>query len=79
MILVYYTALILGYSLDGEKLSATFWMNSYEQCLEAMDHLDDMYDFIADNVATDNRIFMWCYKSDVPSNEIIKPRMRPNT
>jgi len=79
MILVYYTALILGYTLHGEKLSATFWMNSYEQCLEAMDHLDDMYDFIADNVATDNRMFMWCHKSDVPSNEIIKPRMRPNS
>tara|TARA_R100001440_G_C2457899_1_gene109369 strand:+ start:344 stop:583 length:240 start_codon:yes stop_codon:yes gene_type:complete len=79
MILVYYTALILGYSLNGEKLSATFWMNSYQQCLEAMDHLEDMYDFIADHVTTDDRMFMWCHKSDVPSNEIIKPRMRPNT
>ena len=77
--LVYYTALVLGYTLNDEKLSATFWMRSYSQCLEAMDHLEHMYDYIADHVASDNRIFMWCEKSDVPSNTITKPRMRPNS
>lgn len=79
MMLVYYTALVLGYTLNDEKLSGTFWMKSYDQCLEAMTHLEDMYDYLADHVAEDNRIFMWCEKSDVLSNTITKPRMRPNS
>ena len=32
MILAYYTALILGYKIDGEHLTARFWMQSYAQC-----------------------------------------------
>ena len=79
MMLVYYTALVLGYTLNDEKLSGTFWMKSYDQCLEAMTHLEDMYDYLADHVAEDNRIFMGCEKSDVLSNTITKPRMRPNS
>ena len=31
---------------------------SYEQCLEAIDHLEPMYDYIADNVASTNRIYV---------------------
>lgn len=77
MMLVYYTALVFGYSLDSEKLTTTFWLKSYDQCIEAMDHLEHMYDYIADHVASDNRIFMWCDKSTVQSNEIIKPKPRP--
>jgi len=38
-----------------------------------------MYDYLADYVVEDNRMFMWCEKSDVPSNTITKPRMRPNS
>ena len=79
MMLVYYTALVLGYTLNDEKLSATFWTKSYDQCLEAMTHLEDMYDYLADHVAEDNRMFMWCEKSDVPSNDLVKPRLRPNS
>ncbi len=77
--LVYYTALVLGYTLNEEKLSGTFWLKSYDQCVQAMTHLEDMYDYLADHVVEDDRIFMWCEKSDVPSNTITKPRMRPNS
>jgi len=37
-----------------------------------------MYDFIADQVATDNRMFMWCEESVVPSKEQVKPMPKPN-
>ena len=86
MILIYYTALVLGYTLDGEMLTTTFWVKSYDQCIEAMDQLEHMYDFLADHVATDNRMYMWCEETSVPSNEQdilrtmpVKPRMRPNS
>ena len=77
MMLVYYTALVLGYTIHGEPVSVTFWLESYNQCLDAMDELEVMYDFLAEHVS-DNRIFMWCDQSSVQSNEIIKPRLRPN-
>ncbi len=78
MIAIFYTALVLGYTLDGQMLTATFWVKSYDQCLQAMDELEHMYDFIADQVATDNRIFMWCKESPVPSKKQVKPMPKPN-
>ena len=78
MMLVYYTALVFGYSLDSEKLTTTFWLKSYDQCIEAMIQLEDFYDYIADNVSG-NKIYMWCDKSTVQSNEIIKPKIRPDS
>ena len=76
MMLVYYTALVFGYSLDSEKLTTTFWLKSYDQCIEAMIQLEDFYDYIADNVSG-NKIYMWCDQSTVQSNEITKPKPRP--
>ena len=78
MIAIFYTALVLGYTLDGEMLTATFWVKSYDQCLQAMAQLEHMYDFIADQVATDNRMFMWCEETSVPSKEQVKPMPKPN-
>lgn len=77
MMLVYYTALVFGYTIHGEPVSVTFWLESYKQCLEAMSELEGMYDYIADQVS-DHRIFMWCDQSSIPSNEQIKPMPRPN-
>tara|TARA_B100001057_G_C22619913_1_gene860079 strand:- start:143 stop:424 length:282 start_codon:yes stop_codon:yes gene_type:complete len=77
MIIAYYTALVLGYTLDGERIVTRFWLDSYEQCIEAMDHLEHMYDYIADHVASDNRIYMWCDKSTVRSATPLKPKPRP--
>ena len=76
MILAYYTALILGYKMDGEQLTVRFWLKSYEQCLESMDHLDTFYDYLSDNIAGKD-IYLWCDKSNVPSNSLIKPMPRP--
>tara|TARA_B100001287_G_scaffold107686_3_gene90727 strand:- start:4318 stop:4563 length:246 start_codon:yes stop_codon:yes gene_type:complete len=77
MIIAYYTALVLGYTLDGERIVTRFWLDSYDQCLDAMDYLEPMYDYIADHVATDNRIYMWCDKTRVRSSTPIKPKPRP--
>ena len=79
MIIAYYTALVLGYTLDGERIVTRFWLDSYDQCIEAMDHLEPMYNYIADNVATDNRIFMWCDKTSIRSATPVKPKIRPNS
>jgi len=76
--ITYYTALVLGYTLQKEPVTVTFWLNSYDQCLDAMDSMEDMYDFLADHVS-DNRIFMICDKSNVKSNDLVKPRLRPNS
>ena len=76
MILIYYTALVLGYKIDGEHVTARFWMQSYEQCLDAMDHVEELYDFIADNISGKN-IYLTCDKTEVASNSIIKPEPRP--
>jgi len=76
MILVFYTALILGYKIDGEHVTARFWMQSYEQCLDAMDDVAELYDFIADNISGKD-IYLFCDKSEVASNTIIKPMPRP--
>jgi len=79
MILAYYTALILGYKIDGEHLTARFWMQSYAQCLQAMDHVEELYEFIADNIS-DKHIYMWCEKSEVISSfdTGLKPMPRPD-
>ena len=79
MIIAYFTALVLGYTLDGERIVTRFWFESYEQCLEAMDHLEPMYDYIADNVASTNRIYMWCDETKIRSATPIKPKIRPNS
>ena len=77
MIIAYFTALVLGYTLDRERIVTRFWFESYDQCLEAMDHLEPMYDYIADNVASTNRIYMWCDKSKIRSATPIKPKLKP--
>ena len=78
MILAFYTALILGYRIDGEHVTARFWMQSYEQCLEAMDHIESLYDYISDNIS-DQHIYLWCEKSEVVSSfdTTLKPMPRP--
>tara|TARA_R100000654_G_scaffold1381_3_gene5052 strand:- start:1790 stop:2035 length:246 start_codon:yes stop_codon:yes gene_type:complete len=78
MILLFYTALILGYKIDGEHVTTRFWMQSYEQCLDAMDHIESLYDYIADNIS-DTDIYLWCEKSEVVSNfnTSIRPVPRP--
>ena len=79
MILLFYTALILGYKIDGEHVTTRFWMQSYEQCLDAMDHIESLYDYIADNIS-DKDIYLWCEKSEVISSfdATIRPRPRPD-
>jgi|TARA_R100001463_G_scaffold102997_1_gene157319 hypothetical protein len=80
--ITYFTALLLTYTLQGEIVTARFWLNSYEQCIESMDHMIDMYDYIADNVS-DNRMYLRCEQTEVFSgiNEerLVKPRLRPNS
>jgi hypothetical protein len=78
MILAYYTALILGYKIDGEHVTARFWMHSYEQCLKSMDHIETLYEYISDNIAGSD-IYLWCEKSDILSSmdSSIKPMPRP--
>jgi hypothetical protein len=76
--ITFFTALVFSYTLQKEPVTVTFWLNSYDQCLDAMDSMEDMYDFLADHVS-DNRIFMICDKSNVKSNDLVKPRLRPNT
>lgn len=75
--ITFFTALVFSYTVQGEKVTVKLWLNSYEQCLEAMTTTEPLYDFMADNVS-DNRIFMLCEKSSVPSNMIVKPRLRPD-
>jgi len=76
--ITFFTALVFSYTLQKEPITVTFWLNSYDQCLDAMDSMEDMYDFLADHVS-DNRIFMICDKSNVKSNDLVKPRLRPNS
>ena len=80
--ITYFTALLLTYTLQGEIVTARFWLNSYEQCIQSMDHMIDMYDYLADNVS-DNRMYLRCEQTDVFSgiNEerLVKPRLRPNS
>lgn len=82
--ITYFTALLLTYTIQidgrGELVTARFWLNSYEQCIESMDHLEGMYDFLADHVS-DKRMYLRCEQTNVFSgiNEerLIKPRLRP--
>ena len=84
--ITYFTALLLTYTIQidgrGELVTARFWLNSYKQCIESMDHLEGMYDFLADNVS-DKRMYLRCEQTKVFSgiNEerLIKPRPRPNS
>lgn len=78
MILAYYTALVLGYKIDGEQITVRFWLQSYEQCLKSMDHIESLYEYISDNIAGPH-IYLWCDKSDVLSSidSSIKPKLRP--
>lgn len=80
--ITYFTALLLTYTLQGEIVTARFWLNSYEQCIESMDHMIDMYDYLADNVS-DKRMYLRCEQTEVFSgiNEerFVKPRLRPNS
>jgi hypothetical protein len=78
MILAFYTALILGYKIDGEQVTVRFWLQSYEQCLKSMDHIESLYEYISDNIAGPD-IYLWCDKSNVLSSmdSSIKPKRRP--
>tara|TARA_B100000035_G_scaffold48871_1_gene37397 strand:- start:121 stop:357 length:237 start_codon:yes stop_codon:yes gene_type:complete len=75
--ITFFTALVFSYTIQDEKVTVRLWLNSYEQCLDAMISAEPMYTFMADNVS-DNRIFMLCEKSSVPSTMTVKPRLRPD-
>lgn len=80
--ITYFTALLLTYTLQGELVTARFWLTSYQQCIESMDHMEGMYDYLADNVSG-KLIYLRCEQTSIFSgiNEerFIKPRLRPNS
>ncbi len=75
--ITFFTALVFSYTIQDEKVTVRLWLNSYEQCLDAMISAEPMYTFMADNVS-DKRIYMLCEKSSVPSTMTVKPRLRPD-
>ncbi len=75
--ITFFTALVFSYTIQGETVTVRLWVNSYEQCLDAMTSADNLYDFMADNVS-DHNMFMLCEKSSVKSKELVKPRPRPD-
>ena len=76
MIATFYTALVFGYTLHGERITTAMWFASEQQCFTAMDHLETLYNYIADNVSG-KEIYMWCDKSDVASSVAIDQSVRP--
>jgi len=75
--ITFFTALVFSYTIQDEQVTVRLWLNSYEQCLDAMISAEPMYTFMADNVS-DHNIFMLCEKSSVKSKDIIKPKLRPD-
>ena len=75
--ITFFTALVFSYTLQEEQVTIRIWLNSYQECLDAMTSTESLYDFMADNVS-DHNIFMLCETTTVKSKELVKPRPRPH-
>lgn len=75
--ITFFTALVFSYTIQEEQVTIRIWLNSYQECLDAMTHTESLYDFMADNVS-DHNIFMLCETTTVKSKELVKPRPRPH-
>ena len=75
--IVYFTALVLSYTLHNHEIDTVVWFESEQHCMKAMSSrtFDHMYDHMYELYGND--ISMWCLPSDVQS-KLVRPRVRPN-
>lgn len=76
MTALYFTALVFGYTLHGQALETAIWFSSYAQCVDAIPHMERIYDYVADTIST-NDIYVWREETEIQSNTIIRPKLRP--
>ena len=75
--LEFFTALIIEYKLQGHQMRASIWFESERHCQEVLneDVAQPIYDRLYDLYGND--IMMSCYVTKESSNELVRPRLRP--
>ena len=75
--LEFFTALIIEYKLQGHQMRASIWFESERHCQEVMneDIAQPVYDRLYDLYGND--IMMTCHVTKEVSNELVRPRLRP--
>lgn len=75
--LEFFTVLIIDYKLRGHDMEARIWFESERHCQEVMneDIAQPVYDRLYDLYGND--IMMTCHVTKEVSNELVRPRLRP--
>ena len=75
--LEFFTVLIIDYKFHGNAMEARIWFESERNCQEVMDEdiAQPIYDRLYDLYGND--IMMTCYVTKEASNELVRPRLRP--
>ena len=75
--LEFFTALIIEYKLQGHQMRASIWFESERHCQDVMneDIAQPVYDRLYDLYGND--IMMTCHVTKEVSNELVRPRLRP--
>jgi len=73
----YFTALLISYSVQDQKIDTAVWFESEKHCASAMNSgsADGIYNHLYDLYGND--IMMTCQTTDKVS-KLIKPRIRPD-
>ena len=77
IMLEFFTALIIEYKLQGHQMRASIWFESERHCQEVLneDVAQPVYDRLYDLYGND--IMMTCHVTKEVSNELVRPRLRP--
>lgn len=73
----FFTVLIIDYGFHGNDMETRVWFESERHCQEVMDEdiAQPIYDRLYDLYGND--IMMSCYVTKEASNELVRPRLRP--
>lgn len=73
----YFTALLISYSVQDQKIDTAVWFESEKHCASAMNSgsADGIYNHLYDLYGND--IMMTCQTTDKVSS-LIRPRIRPD-
>ena len=70
----YYTFMILSFMIDGETLEYPLMFPSYDACSYNKTKIRDTFE----PFATHQNVHVYCKGTDVASNELAKPKTRPD-
>ncbi len=76
-VIEFFTALLIDYTLQGNKMRTTVWFETERHCQEVMDRniAEPLYNYLY--ALYGNDMMMTCYVSEEVSHDLVRPKLRP--